>query len=119
MEIYAVNRYAEFSSTKPFAPADKVEAWLQKHFDVTTEYLRTASTYDAQKNVYEILGGGGGWITVALAAEQVENQIIIKVGSLGVEETIPTPLGILTLAHNLHMTPPFSSLIVTKNKPPQ
>ena len=95
--ICAFNRFVEFSLSNPFAPAQQVEAALQQHFDVTTEYLRTASSYDAQKNVYQMPEGGGGWITVAMAAEQKGNQIIIKVGNLGPEETIPTPMGTLTI----------------------
>lgn len=97
IHICAFNPLVEFDIDDPFVAAVQVETAIQRHFDVSIEYLRTASAYNAEENVYQMPEGGGGWTTVAMSAEQQGEQVVIKVGKLGPEETVPTPLGTLIL----------------------
>lgn len=66
------------------APAEQVEASIQKHFDVQSEHLKNATYYDDDGNdgsTYLLVGGfGGGWWATAMTARQEGEQIIIGVG---------------------------------------
>lgn len=99
--VCAFNGWVEYDNSdetvQPFAPAEEVEAALQKHFDVTADYLRTASAYNAENNTYPMTEGGGGWAAVAMSAKQQGTQIVIQVGALPPDETQAEKMGILTL----------------------
>ena len=53
-------------------PAEEVEATALAYFGAPADYLRTAYSYDAQKNVYQMRGGGLGeeWWPRVLSAER-------------------------------------------------
>lgn len=53
-------------------PAEEVEATALAYFGAPADYLRTAYSYDAQKNVYQMRGGGLGeeWCPRVLSAER-------------------------------------------------
>ncbi len=77
------------------APANQVEAAIQERFDVTTEYLRTSQFYSAKDDTYYlVVGSNSGWYTLALAAEQNADYLIIDVGihcPLAEDEEEPNP----------------------------
>jgi len=83
----------------PSASADQVEAAIQKHFDVTSAYLRTSSLYKADTNTYQMCNGwGGGWHTIATSASQNGNRIVINIATLGPDAgAVLQPVGILTI----------------------
>ncbi len=66
------------------APAEQVEASIQRHFDVQSEYLKNATYYEDDGNgnsTYFLVGGfGGGWRATAMSARQEGERIIIGVG---------------------------------------
>ncbi|MEM1485721.1 hypothetical protein V6615_12750 [Oscillospiraceae bacterium PP1C4] len=72
----------EFSYEEGYrdAPADQVEAILQKHFDVESDHLKKSQFYNAENRTYSMVTGGGGCWMTAMSAEQNGNQIVIKVG---------------------------------------
>ncbi len=53
-------------------PSEEVEATALAYFGAPADYLRTAYSYDAQKNVYQMRGGGLGeeWWPRVLSAER-------------------------------------------------
>ena len=76
LPIFSGGSYADM-----YAPANLVEAAIQKHFDVTVEYLQTASQYDPETDTYAMYNGwGGGWAYVATEVRQSGNRLIIDVG---------------------------------------
>ncbi len=81
------------------APAEQVEAALQKHFDVSSEYLKTSEWYEYGnvKNTYGLVVGGGGYWPQAISAKQDGNQIIIETGMFALEDMSLTPCGTLTV----------------------
>ncbi len=97
--ICSFNEWVEYDASdttvQPFAPAGEVEAALQKHFDVSSDYLRASTSYNADNNTYPMIDGGGGWGAFAMGAEHEGGRVTIKVGSIGPDETIPTPMGTL------------------------
>lgn len=99
--ICAFNEWVAYDfsdeTVQPFAPAEEVEAAIQKHFDVTVDYLRTANSYNADNNTYPMSEGGGGWAAVAMSAKQEGDQIIIQIGQLPLDETEASEIGILKL----------------------
>ncbi len=89
------------------APAEQVEASIQRHFDVQSEYLKNATYYEDDGNgnsTYFLVGGfGGGWWATAMSARQEGERIIIGVGitksgtETGLKEgEIQTPFGRLS-----------------------
>ncbi len=82
------------------APADQVEAEIQRHFDVESDYLKTSQWYEYEniKNTYLLVGGfGGGFSARAISATQNGNQIMIEVGIYKDEDFSLTPSGTLTV----------------------
>ncbi len=84
------------------APAEQVEAAIQKHFNVISEYLKTSKWYEYGnvKNTYYLVVGGGGYWPKAISAEQDGNQIIIEAGMFALEDMSLTPCGTLTVELN-------------------
>lgn len=81
----------------PHAPAEQVEPAIQKHFSVSSVYLRTSESYDAKTNTYSMLSGwGGGWGYFAISAAKSGDQIIIEVGATFDQGPI-IPTGTLTI----------------------
>ena len=64
-------------------PADEVEPFVQDHFNVTVEHLRTGEYYDADKNVYMFGGLGSASDSVVTSAEQTGKLMSIWYDTIG------------------------------------
>lgn len=66
-----------------YIPAEELESFVQSHFDVTTEHLRTNEYYIAERNVYEFGGLGSSWYCDITEAEQKGKLLTIKYDVIG------------------------------------
>lgn len=65
----------------PFWTADFIEFSIQKHFDVSSDFLQTSSFYDNEKDIFQVSGNDNeNSRPIALSAELKGKQIIIEVG---------------------------------------
>ncbi len=80
------------------APAEQVEASIQRHFDVNKDYLRTSEWYEegSVKDTYYLVVGSGGY-PKALTATQDGNQIIIEASMPVITDGSFVPCGKLTI----------------------
>lgn len=66
-----------------YIPADELEAYVQSHFDVTTEHLRTNEYYIEERNAYEFGGLGSAWHCEITGAGQKGNLLTIEYDVIG------------------------------------
>lgn len=92
-------------------PASQVESALQKHFDVSGDYLKTSTRYNANSDTYQMVGGfGGGGGAIAIGAKQTENQVTIRIALLQFRDDTTkdiksvVPEGRLKLTDNMLLT---------------
>jgi len=64
-------------------PAETLEAFVQSHFDVTTEHLRTNEYYVAEENAYGFGGLGSAWHCEIIGAEQEDKLLTIQYDVIG------------------------------------
>lgn len=80
------------------APAAQVESALRKHFDVSADYLKTASQYHPETDTYTMYNGwGGGWAYMATAAKREGDRIVINVGISNPDNDEIIPCSVLTV----------------------
>lgn len=58
-------------------PAEELEKFVQEHFDVSVEHMRTAKRYDATKNIYTSEGIGGGATAKVISAKQEKDILVL------------------------------------------
>ena len=55
---------------------EKVENFIMKYFDVTSDYLKESEQYEKDKNAYSLLGINGGEIPTKITAAKQEDDIL-------------------------------------------
>ena len=81
-----LNRPADVNLNTPDPSAAEVEAALQRHFDVSADYLRTSWMYDKKDQTYHLYTNKQELPFRAISATQKGNRVEIEVGL-----TVPDP----------------------------